>query len=112
MAGEFFSPINIMSGLIASCSRCIRLVFIGTIFGAFWTFVFYVLGEDKMPKWFTHDETLQNMMLNLVPLACLSNLTMAIGMVCWSLIGAQGRYRLATLITFLSGWVSLTYLEY
>ena len=77
----------------------------GTAFGALWTFTFFILSEDHLREWFTSDSTLQYMMLDLVPMACIANITMSIGMLCWSLLGAQGRYRLATLITFLSGWL-------
>lgn len=78
---------------------------IGTTFGVTFTLVFYLLIDDSISSWFSQDATLQSMILELVPLACVGNITMAIGMLCWSLIGAQGRFRLATLISFLSGWL-------
>jgi hypothetical protein len=48
------------------------------------------------------DATLQAMLAELVPFVGMANLTMTFGMQCWSLIGAQGKYKLATWISFLS----------
>jgi hypothetical protein len=42
------------------------------------------------------------MLAELVPFVGMANLTMTFGMQCWSLIGAQGKYKLATWISFLS----------
>ena len=54
--------------------------------------------SNVLPTWLTSDETIQDMLTELFPLVALGNITMNIGMVCWALIGAQGRYRLATSI--------------
>ena len=54
--------------------------------------------SNVLPTWLTSDETIQGMLTELFPLVALGNITMNIGMVCWALIGAQGRYRLATSI--------------
>jgi len=54
--------------------------------------------SNVLPTWLTSDETIQDMLTELFPLVALGNVTMNIGMVCWALIGAQGRYRLATSI--------------
>lgn len=51
-----------------------------------------------IPEWLTEDETMQAMMAELLPLIAVGNVTMNVGMVCWSLVGAQGRYFLATLV--------------
>eukprot|EP00804_Cyclotella_cryptica_P030953 CCRYP_018812-RC/>CCRYP_018812-RC protein AED:0.04 eAED:0.04 QI:429/1/0.75/1/1/1/8/954/926 len=110
-----------------------KSLMVGTMFGILLTYGFYELFEDQV-NLVTRDVTLQvwklrfsincvkedtptdkfilsfptlllkEMMLELVPLICIGNLTMSTGMLCWSLLGAQGRFRLATLITFLSGW--------
>lgn len=49
-----------------------------------------------MPSWLTKDPTLQAMLVECIPLIALGNVTMNMGMVSWALVGAQGRYRLAT----------------
>jgi len=54
--------------------------------------------SNVLPTWLTSDETIQDMLTELFPIVALGNITMNIGMVCWALIGAQGRYRLATSI--------------
>ena len=66
--------------------------------------VLYFYLQDRIPAWFTSDETLQAMLAELVPFVGVANLTMSFGMQCWSLIGAQGKYKLATWITFFSSW--------
>jgi len=50
-------------------------------------------------------QTLQHMLNDLIPLVGFGNITMTVGMTCWSLVGAQGRYRLATLIVMSSSWL-------
>ena len=66
--------------------------------------IIYFSLQYKIPAWFTSDETLQAMLAELVPFVGVANLTMTFGMQCWSLIGAQGKYKLATWITFFSSW--------
>jgi len=52
--------------------------------------------RDYLPGWLTADETIQGMLVELFPLVAMGNITMNMGIVCWALVGAQGRYRLAT----------------
>lgn len=65
--------------------------------------VFFAL-QQSIPAWFTQDETLITMLSELVPFVGVANLSMTFGMQCWSLIGAQGKYKLATWISFISSW--------
>jgi len=44
------------------------------------------------------------MLRELVPFMGISNLAMGYGMDCWSVVGAQGKYDLATWISLLSTW--------
>lgn len=60
--------------------------------------VAYWRSED-LTEWITYDPTIQGMLQDLIPLVTLGNITMNVGMVCWALIGGQGRYRLATIIS-------------
>ena len=64
---------------------------------------FFLCGND-LPTWFSSDETIQRMLSELIPLVGFGNITMCFGMVSWSLVGAQGRYRLATLTSMISSW--------
>jgi multidrug resistance protein, MATE family len=66
--------------------------------------VLYFCLQSRIPAWFTPDATLQAMLEELVPFVGVANLTMTFGMQCWSLIGAQGKYKLATWISFISSW--------
>lgn len=56
--------------------------------------------RDYLPYWLTQDTTIQGMLAELFPLMALGNIAMTTGMVCWALIGSQGRYRLATSVAF------------
>lgn len=39
-----------------------------------------------------------------MPLFGLGNITLTIGTLCWTLLGSQGRYRLATFVAFCGSW--------
>lgn len=80
-----------------------KSILLGIIFSVFVTSVFFIMGDD-LPTWFTSDPTLQHMISELIPLVGVGNITMTFGMVCWALVGAQGRYRLATFVAFFSSW--------
>eukprot|EP00578_Thalassiosira_sp_NH16_P009081 CAMPEP_0181115382 /NCGR_PEP_ID=MMETSP1071-20121207/21402_1 /TAXON_ID=35127 /ORGANISM="Thalassiosira sp., Strain NH16" /LENGTH=743 /DNA_ID=CAMNT_0023199585 /DNA_START=430 /DNA_END=2661 /DNA_ORIENTATION=- len=74
-----------------------KSMFLATLLSLAVTAIF--LGVSSfLPGWLTHDETIQSMLAELFPLIALGNITMNMGMVCWALVGAQGRYRLATSI--------------
>ena len=51
-----------------------------------------------LPPLLTPDSTIQAMLAQMFPLAALGNATMATGMVCWAIVGAQGRYHISTMI--------------
>lgn len=53
----------------------------------------------------TLDSTLQHFINNSISLLGLANVTMAFSQVGWSLIGAQGRFRLATSVVFVARWL-------
>lgn len=74
-----------------------KSMFMTSILSLIVTGVFLGLGYF-LPEWLTEDETIQAMMTELLPLIALGNVTMNVGMVCWALVGAQGRYFLATSI--------------
>ena len=64
--------------------------------------VIFLSLSSFIPAWLTHDETIQAMLTDLFPLIALGNVTMNMGMSCWALVGAQGRYNLATTIATIS----------
>lgn len=69
----------------------------------FVTIIFFICG-DYLPTWFSSDETIQLMLSDLIPLVGFGNITMAVGLVSWGLVGSQGRYRLATLVSVFCSW--------
>jgi len=74
-----------------------KAVFIAAMLAFAITAVFLSL-SNILPFWLTKDATIQAMLIELFPLIALGNVTMNMGMVCWAVVGAQGRYRLATWI--------------
>jgi len=76
---------------------------IGIMFSIVISVIFVALG-DQIPRWLTSDLTLQRMVGENIPLICIGNIIMTAGSVCWAEIGAQGRYKLATIIFFVSSW--------
>ena len=74
-----------------------KAIFIAACVALVVTIIFLSL-SNVLPSWLTTDETIQSMLSDLFPLIALGNITMNMGMVCWALVGAQGRYRLATTV--------------
>lgn len=54
---------------------------------------------------FSCNPAIQHMMNNSIILIGLANVIMAFSQIAWSLIGAQGRFRLATFVIFFSRWM-------
>lgn len=63
------------------------------------------MAGDEIPTWMTHDTTLQHMVSDLMPLFGIGNIALSLGTLSWTLVGAQGRYRLATAVGFAGSWV-------
>ena len=74
-----------------------KSMFLATIITGSASAIFMSLA-NVLPTLLTHDETMQDMLVELWPLVALGNCTMSMGMVCWAIVGAQGRYRLSTTI--------------
>uniref|UniRef100_A0A7S4HIJ4 Protein DETOXIFICATION n=1 Tax=Odontella aurita TaxID=265563 RepID=A0A7S4HIJ4_9STRA len=81
-----------------------KSMIVSSLTAVFITSIMFMCGQN-LPTWFTSDPTLQHMLNDLIPLVGFGNITMTVGMTCWSLVGAQGRYRLATLIVMSSSWL-------
>ena len=60
--------------------------------------------KDILPRFFTKDETLQRMLSELLPFIGIGNMALMFGSMCWTILGAQGRYALATTMSFLGSW--------
>jgi hypothetical protein len=80
-----------------------KSILFATILSLIVSIIFFSL-SNELPRWFTTDPTLQRMIKELIPLVGIGNITMTFGMVCWALVGAQGRYALATFISFIGSW--------
>jgi len=81
-----------------------KSLLLSVLAACFITSILFMCGRN-LSTWFTTDATLQHMLNDCIPLIGLGNLTMTFGMVSWSLVGAQGRYRLATGISLVSSWL-------
>lgn len=55
--------------------------------------------QSAIPRWLTHDFTLQRLLGDIIPMVCLAIATLSFGSVCCSILCAQGRSHLATAIT-------------
>jgi len=80
-----------------------KSLFLGMSVASVVSLIYFSL-QDQIPAWFTKDETLQGMLRELVPFVGVANLTMTFGMQCWSCIGSQGKYSMATWVSFVSSW--------
>ena len=75
-----------------------KSLFLSSVLAIFITVILFICSDD-VPGWFTKDETLQKMLISTIPLVGMGNILMVFGMVSWSLVGAQGRYGLATKVS-------------
>ena len=97
-AGSIRLAYHLGKGDIKTAKRSTwKTLFFSTIFAILMTTILFICG-DSLSTWFTSDPILQRMLNELVPIIGVGNILMVFGMVSWSLIGAQGRYRLATII--------------
>ena len=61
--------------------------------------------HDILPRFITSDVTLEQMVSEVLPLVALGNVALAVGSISWQLIGAQGRYSLATAVQLVGSWM-------
>ena len=80
------------------------VLYIGLIQSLIVTSLLY-MGGRYLAILLSTDSTIQNMTNNSFVLMGLANITMSFSQVAWSLVGAQGRFRLATSVMFFSRWV-------
>lgn len=80
-----------------------KAIFLGIFAAVLITSILFIGGED-IPTWLTTDPTLQRLTADLLPLFGLGNIALTIGTMSWTIVGAQGRYRLATGVGFGGSW--------
>jgi MatE len=80
-----------------------KSIYMGVFLSLFLTSIVFMAG-DNIATWFTSDPALQHIIVDLIPLFGLGNVTLTVGTICWTLLGSQGRYRLATIVAILASW--------
>jgi len=83
---------------------CHGAVFMAVTQAVLVTSVLYMSGQ-YLAVVFTTNPAIQHIMNDNIVLIGSANIIMAFSQITWSLIGAQGRFRLATFIIFFSRWV-------
>ena len=76
----------------------------GVFLSLFLTSAVLIVG-DNVATFFTNDPALQHIIADLIPLFAVGNMTLTVGTMCWTLLGSQGRYRLATFVACMASWL-------
>jgi MATE family multidrug resistance protein len=74
--------------------KAMYVAFITAVLGS----AIFLSMKNVLPSLLTKDATIQFMLSDLFPIIALSNVSMTVGMVAWTVVGGQGRYDLATKI--------------
>jgi Na+-driven multidrug efflux pump len=56
---------------------------------------------DKIPSWLTSDELLQGMLSSLLPMIALSNISLSLALLSWSVLYAQNRFRFSVVLSLI-----------
>ena len=80
------------------------VIYLAVVQAVLVTSILYMIGR-YLAVVLTTDPVLQHLMNDTIALLGLANVTMAFCQVSWSLIGAQGRFRLATSVVFAARWL-------
>ena len=78
-------------------------MYLCSVISIFSTAVLFII-SPYLPGWITPDPVLQTMLFEIIPLIGFAQVIMSIGSASWSIIGAQGRMRLATGIEIVTSW--------
>uniref|UniRef100_A0A7S3LEK9 Protein DETOXIFICATION n=1 Tax=Amphora coffeiformis TaxID=265554 RepID=A0A7S3LEK9_9STRA len=84
-----------------------KSIFLGTLVSFIGTAVIFIMGEN-LPTWLTKDEDIQDILAQLIPIFGAGNIALSAGTLAWTLVGAQGRYRLATAVGVAGSWLIVT----
>jgi hypothetical protein len=83
---------------------CHKSIFIGFVFSTVVTSCILIAGEN-FPTWVTRDPVLQNLVAALIPLFAIGNIALGMDTMSSTLVGSQGRSRLATILGIAAIWV-------
>lgn len=72
-----------------------KCLFLGNTLASLLSVVF-LIGMPFIPGWFTDNQFLQALISNVLPYCAVGNFALTIGSLAWTLVGAQGRYSVAT----------------
>lgn len=81
-----------------------KSVLIAFVFSLVSTSCLFIAG-DNLSMWLTTDRTLQILINELMPLFGIGNIVLTMGTMAWTIVGAQGRYRLSTAIGCAGSWL-------
>lgn len=84
--------------LSAYKSLCIAILLASVLASLLWT------SANYLPSWLTEDSKLQSLVGNTLPILGIGIISLTIGGLCWTIVGAQGRYRLATAVVCFASW--------
>mmetsp|Transcript_24231 Transcript_24231/g.50641 ORF Transcript_24231/g.50641 Transcript_24231/m.50641 type:complete len:952 (+) Transcript_24231:90-2945(+) len=98
-AGSVRLALHLGKGNIVQAKRSAwKSLFLVTTLGLVISIIYAIIG-DHIAVLFTSDETLQNMLKAMIPIICFGNVFQSFGSMAWCLVGSQGRYHHATLIS-------------
>lgn len=98
-AGSIQLALHLGRGDIEACKRSTgKTLFVSSVLSILITAVYFIVG-DAFPALFTDDETLLRILNATIPIVGLGKIFMNFGMISWSLVGAQGRYRYSTTVS-------------
>ena len=81
-----------------------KAMYLGLLSSIFGTSILFAIAPF-LPSLLTPDPILQRIIFELLPLVGFGQISMSIGMVCWNILSAQGRIRLATIVEFVVSWL-------
>ena len=76
-----------------------KTIFVGSLLSGFVSSFVFMTG-DQIPLWLTNDPDLQHIIQGIMPFFALGIMALTLGNLCWTILGSQGRYRLATAAAF------------
>jgi len=83
---------------------CYGVIYMAVTEALLVTSALYMSGQ-YLAVLFTTDPTIQHLMNNTIVMIGFANVIMTFSQIVWSLVGAQGRFRLATFVIFISRWL-------
>ena len=81
-----------------------KAIYVALVIATYVTAIVYML-SDKIVELMTPDPTLQRIVLNAFPIVGVGQIGLAASTICWDIMGAQGRIRLATFVSLTGSWL-------